>query len=92
MLTHIYTGITKEQLHAFNSPTYIRLLGMTENGQRYLSTYKKQIELPLISRVAATKDSMLTLDIQATTMYNLGLRLFSKEKIDEDIQSPPIRV
>lgn len=92
MLTHIYTGITKDQLHAFNSPTYVRLLGMTENGQRYLSTYKKQIELPLISRVAATKDSMLTLDIQATTMYNLGLRLFSTEKIDEDIKSPPIRV
>lgn len=92
MLTHVYTGITKEQLHAFNSPTFIRLLGMTENGQRYLSMYKKHIELPLISRVAAIKDPMLTLDIQATTMYNLGLRLFSTQKIDEDIQSPPIRV
>ena len=92
MLTHIYTGVTKEQLHAFNNPTFIRLLGMTENGQRYLSMHKKQIGLPLISRVAATKDPMLTLDIQATTMYNLGLRLFSTQKIDEDIKSPPIRV
>ena len=92
MLTHIYTGVTKEQLHIFNNPTFIRLLGMTENGQRYLSMHKKQIGLPLISRVAATKDPMLTLDIQATTMYNLGLRLFSTQKIDEDIKSPPIRV
>ena len=92
MLTHIYTGITKEQLHAFHSPSYIRLLGMTENGQRYLSMHKKQIELPLISRVAATKDPMLALDIQATTMYSLGLQLFSAQKIDEDIKSPPIRV
>ena len=92
LLTHIYTGITKEQLHAFNSPSFIRLLGMTENGQRYLSMYKKQIELPLVSRVAALKDPMLALDIQATTMYNLGLRLFSTQKIDEDIQSPPIRI
>lgn len=92
MLTHIYTGVTKEQLHAFHSPSYIRLLGMTENGQRYLSMHKKQIGLPLISRVAATQDPMLTLDLQATTMYSLGLQLFSAQKIDEDIKSPPIRV
>ncbi|MFF5993206.1 nucleotidyltransferase [Lysinibacillus sp. KU-BSD001] len=92
MLTHIYTGVTKEQLHAFNTPTYIRLLGMTENGQRYLSTYKKQIQLPLISRVAAVKDAMLTLDIQATAMYAIGMQLFSPQKIDEDIKTPPIRV
>ena len=92
MLAHIYTGITKEQLQAFTSPSYIRLLGMTTEGQRYLSVNKKNIELPLISRVASTKDEMLALDMQATTMYGLGMELFSKQKIDEDLKTPPIRI
>ncbi len=92
MLSHIYTGITKAQLQAFTSPSYIRLLGMTEAGQRYLSINKKEFELPLISRVASIKDEMLAIDIQATTMYGLGVQLFSSKKIDEDIKTPPIRV
>ncbi len=91
MLTHIYTGITKEQLHAFDRPSYIRLLGMTSKGQEYLSTIKKDVSVPLISRVAAVKDPMLDLDLHATMMYNIGLQQFSAKKIDEDIKTPPIR-
>lgn len=92
MLTHIYTGITREQLHQFEMPSYIRLLGMTENGQRYLSEHKKQIELPLISRVGKASDPMLALDIHAAQMYQLGMQQFTKQKISEDYQSPPIRL
>lgn len=92
MLSHIYTGIPKEQLQAFTTPSYIRLLGMTKEGQHYLSVNKKNIELPLISRVASAKDDMLALDIQATAMYGLGMQLFSKQKIDEDVKTPPIRI
>lgn len=92
MLTHIYTGFTKEQLHSFEKPSYIRLLGISAQGQRYLSAKKKEIALPLISRVAASNDPMLALDLQATTMYHLGLSQFSTKKIDEDFKTPPIRI
>lgn len=92
MLTHIYTGFTKEQLHAFEKPSYIRLLGISAQGQRFLSTKKKEMSLPLISRVAASDDPMLALDLQATLMYQLGLSLFSTKKIDEDFKTPPIRL
>lgn len=88
ILTHIYTGITKEQLHAHITPSYIRLLGMTENGQRYLSIHKKHMTLPLISRVAAVQNAMLALDIQATTMYQQGLPC---QTIHDDYNVPPIR-
>lgn len=91
MITHIYTGITKEQLHAFEAPSYIRLLGMTTQGQKYLSSTKKEMKLPLISRVAAVKDDMLALDLHATRMYSLGLQQFSQKKINEDLKTPPIR-
>ena len=91
MLTHIYTGVTKEQLHAYSSPSYIRILGMTSAGQQYVSRIKKSLSLPLISRVAAVSDPILTIDLHATQMYQLGVQQFSNKKIDEDYKTPPIR-
>lgn len=80
MLTHIFTGITKEQLHRIDSPTYIRLLGMSEKGQRYLGEVKKDLDLPLISRVASVNDEVLKIDLRATEIYSQGVQLFSKKK------------
>lgn len=91
MLTHIYTGITKEQLHQTQAPSYIRILGMTKQGQAYISTIKKSLTLPLISRVAAISDPVLAIDLHATQMYQQGVAQFSSIKIDEDYKSPPIR-
>ncbi|MEO4053634.1 nucleotidyltransferase [Solibacillus sp. CAU 1738] len=92
MLTHIYTGITKEQLHSYKEPSYIRLLGMTDAGQRYLSEHKKHFDLPLISRVAAVQDNLLEIDLHATTMYGIGINLHTNKKIDGDFKTPPIRL
>lgn len=92
LLTHIYTGITKKQLHQFDHPTYIRLLGMSKNGQHYLSNYKKEFELPLISRVAAIKDPMLSIDLRASFMYAQGVQLYSDNQLNRDYKTPPIRI
>lgn len=92
MVTHIYTGITKGQLHQFSTPTYIRLLGMTSKGQAFISENKKQFKLPLISRVASIKDPMLQLDIRASDMYAQSINLTTNQKINEDYNTPPIRI
>ena len=91
IVTHIYTGMTKQQLHAYKEPTYIRLLGMTETGQRYIREQKKNLELPLISRVAASKDELLAIDLHATKMYALGIQLYTNNKINDEYKTPPIR-
>ncbi|MEG0258511.1 MAG: nucleotidyltransferase [Lysinibacillus sp.] len=91
MLTHIYTGTTKEQLQQFDAPRYIRLLGMSQDGQKYLSQHKKEFSLPLISRVASVKDDMLALDIHAADMYAIGMQQHSYSKLLKDYQTPPIR-
>ncbi|WP_019414402.1 nucleotidyltransferase [Paenisporosarcina sp. TG20] len=91
MLTHIYTGFTWEELRSHQNPTYLRVLGMTQNGQKYLNQNKKNLSLPLVSRVAATKDSLLDFDIRATDLYQLGLQ---SSKITQptglDYRKPPI--
>ncbi len=92
MITHIYTGFTKEQLQSFEQPTFIRLLGMSSKGQTYLGKQKKDIELPLISRVAATNDAMLAIDIHAAELYNLSIEQGTKDRpLPKDYQTPPIR-
>ncbi|WP_274309362.1 nucleotidyltransferase [Solibacillus daqui] len=91
MLTHIFTGVTKEQLHQTKTPSYIRILGMTKQGQGYISSIKKSLTLPLISRVASVSDPVLAIDLHATQMYQQGVAQFSNIKIDEDYKSPPIR-
>ncbi|EPD52899.1 hypothetical protein HMPREF1210_01279 [Paenisporosarcina sp. HGH0030] len=91
MLTHIYTGFTWESLKEHQKPTYLRVLGMTQNGQKYLSEKKKNLSLPLVSRVAATKDSLLDLDIHASDLYQLGLQSPKiKQPVGMDYRKPPI--
>lgn len=88
MLTHIYTGFTHAQLAEASMPRYIRLLGMTENGQRYISAHKKEFTLPLVSRVAAFDDAMLSQDCKATDLYGLA----QQRTPGEDFRRPPIRI
>jgi len=92
MITHIYTGFSKEQLQSFEAPSFIRLLGMSTMGQAYLGKRKKDIELPLISRVAATNDAMLAIDIHAADLYNLSIEQgVTAPSLPKDYQTPPIR-
>ncbi|ANU27881.1 nucleotidyltransferase [Planococcus versutus] len=87
MLTHIYTGFTWRLLRSFDAPSYIRLLGMSNTGKRYLNHNKKNIELPLISRAADLNDSMGKLDIHATTLYLQGMGSVDFKK---EFTTPPI--
>lgn len=88
MLTHIFTAFTSEQLHDSQMPSYARILGMTENGQKYISTHKKQFTLPLVSRAASLNDPMLAQDIKATDLYLHA----SHTSIGLDYKYPPIRL
>lgn len=91
MLTHIYTGFTWDSLKSHPNPTYLRVLGMTSEGQKYLNQKKKSLSLPLVSRAAATKDSLLDLDIRATDLYQLGLQSPKiKRPIGLDYRKTPI--
>lgn len=88
MLTHIYTGFTSANLANQQMPSYIRLLGMTKQGQAYISAHKKDFSLPIVSRAAASDDPMLLQDIRATDLYMLA----SNGQPGEDYRRPPIRI
>jgi predicted nucleotidyltransferase len=52
---HILTNFTKEQRKKTETPTYIRLLGMSSNGRHYLQHVKKRLPLPLVTKVSTLK-------------------------------------
>lgn len=71
MLLHILCGFTKEKATLFKEISYIRILGFNEVGQKYLSTIKKQVPVPLISKINRTKDPMLEYELHTTNIYAL---------------------
>lgn len=92
MLTHIYTDFTWDQLRESDLPAYIRPLAMNKKGQAYLQSMKKDLQLPLISRVAASKhDKQLQLDIKAADLYYLGLQSsYGQSMVGSDFRIAPI--
>lgn len=91
MLTHILTGFTKEMRADMERPTYLRLLGMTNEGRSYLSERKKTLSLPLISKVAAFSNPSLDLDITASDIYAQVLgKESAPSKIGLDYKTAPI--
>ena len=71
MLLHILCGFTKEKAKQFKEITYIRLLGFSEKGQQYLSKIKKEVEIPIISKINREKDPMLEFELHVNTIYSL---------------------
>lgn len=73
MLTHIFTGYTSMMRRDMTTPSYLRLLGMTQAGRLYLNEHKKRLKLPVVSKAAAFINPSLAFDIHASDMYALGI-------------------
>lgn len=77
MLTHILTGFTYDMRSEMDEPAYLRLLGMTNDGRTFLNERKKDLPIPLVSKVAAYSDPSLNMDIRASDIYALAIGIDS---------------
>ncbi|MBP2240014.1 putative nucleotidyltransferase [Cytobacillus eiseniae] len=89
---HILTNTTKEEMYlAEEKPKYLRLLGMTTNGQKYLNKYKSNLSLPLISRLSSTTSEQLFLDLRASRVYAMAASGIQQQKLlEKEFKQPPI--
>ncbi len=71
MLLHILCNFTKEKASTMKKISYIRILGFTEKGREYLNTIKKEVELPIISKITRNKDPMLEFELETTKIYDI---------------------
>ena len=71
MLLHILCNFTKEKAKEYNDITYLRILGLNSNGKKYLNKIKKDLDIPLISKINREKDPMLEFELNTTKIYDL---------------------
>ncbi len=70
-LLHILLNFTKDKANTFKNITYIRPLGMNKKGKEYLNIIKKEIDIPIISKITREKDPMLEYELETTKIYDL---------------------
>ncbi|MBE4908841.1 nucleotidyltransferase [Bacillus luteolus] len=92
---HILTHTTKQQMSTVKDnpkATYLRLLGMTVTGQRYLKTVKKDLSLPLVANLSSYNDPLLELDKKAANTYSMIFPEPIRSKVLKlEYSTPPIR-
>lgn len=71
MLLHILCNFTKEKAESFKEISYIRPLGMKNKGKDYLNKIKKDIDIPIISKINREKDPMLEYELETTKIYDI---------------------
>ncbi|MDX5475313.1 MAG: nucleotidyltransferase [Bacillaceae bacterium] len=95
MCTHILTNTKKQDMKLTtkdNKSNYVRLLGMSRAGQNYLGSIKKELSVPLVTKIGSYSDPMLELDKKATIAYSMSLsEPVRSDFIGKEYSQPPIR-
>lgn len=93
MFTHILCNFTKDEARSFENIEYIRILGFSLKGRKYLSEIKKDIEIPIISNYSKLKNEMLEIEFRATCVYASILEeAKKKELIELEYKNYPINI
>ncbi|MBC1499552.1 nucleotidyltransferase [Listeria weihenstephanensis] len=79
----------QQRAHDTASQNYIRLLGMSANGQQYLSQIKKEISLPIVSTASKANPHLIQNDIRAGKLYSLAPSL--GDQVLRDFHTTPYR-
>lgn len=92
-LTHILLNITENDYRKFqeNPCPYIRVLGLNDTGAAFLSTRKKNLSCPLITKPADYRE-FLVQDIFASDVYNMVANQNSAVRIPNDYQHKIIKL
>lgn len=71
MLIHILVGLTKEDKEELKRNEYIRLLGFTSKGSKYLNSIKKDLKLPLVTKITNIDSKIKDYEFKAVEIYQL---------------------
>ena len=86
MLVHILCSLTKEEASNITNIEYIRILGFNKNGQKYLNKIKKDLNIPIISKLSDNNFKQLNIENRVTNIYNI-----KKHNINEYKSFPIIK-
>jgi predicted nucleotidyltransferase len=89
---HIFADAMKEEMKSAlkSPPPYLRILGMTNAGQRYLSHYKKKTPLPFVTTLSKFSHPMLDLEHRTSAAYYHIAKNSAEAAAFNEFAQPPI--
>jgi len=69
MLIHILCNFTKEKAQKWKEIEYIRVLGFSENGQKYLNKIKKETNVDIVTTFSKGNSDMLEYEQLVTNVF-----------------------
>lgn len=88
MLMHILIGLTKKDKNALTKNEYIRILGLNKLGQEYLNSIKKEVNLPIVTKITSVNSIIKDYELKCAYIYTM---LTNDNVIDFELQNKPIR-
>ena len=86
MILHILTNFTKEEAKNIKVD-YIRVLGFTKSGQKYLKEVKKNINIPIITGYKKNISKVLDIELRITKIYSL---ITNRDLVTKEYRNKPI--
>lgn len=84
MFLHILVSLTKERAKQ-QDIKYIRILGFSKEGRNYLNKIKKELTIPLITKVNKNNYQLLELEFVVSKFYQL---LSNQNTSQEELEKP----
>jgi predicted nucleotidyltransferase len=84
MFIHILCGFTKEEASNIGIE-YIRVLGFNSKGRKYLSSIKKDVDLPIITGYSDINSKVLDIENRVNKIYSLDNE---NELIERELKGP----
>ncbi|SHG88380.1 nucleotidyltransferase [Virgibacillus chiguensis] len=91
MCVHILTNTKKSDIEALYNLTaipYVRILGFTKQGQKYLHERKKTLVTPIIHQMSRNMHPMLQMEEKASNAYYSILPIAIKQNLLKQERSP----
>ena len=70
MFIHLLLNIKKEDVNKLKEINYIRVLGFSKPGKKYLKELRKTATIPIITNYRDLCDDNLNFELYVTSIYN----------------------
>ncbi|WP_086311979.1 hypothetical protein A5821_003223 [Enterococcus sp. 7F3_DIV0205] len=88
LATYILNNVKQQEIENSWNNSHLQVLGFTEQGQHFLREEKKNLALPLVTKVSKRLNSQLALDIRSNQLYQLG----NQRILEQSFGRFPIRI
>lgn len=88
MLIHILVGVKRSDKDIILHNEYVRILGLSHDGQKHINRIKKEITLPLVSKYTSINSVIKDYEIKAAQLYSL---LTAEDVLKFEFQNRPIK-